>query len=194
MRLDLKDLVLFIPKDGKDVENNVLRLHVLHEWEGQGTSLAWLDVDIVAQGRQVAQDTGLGRCVLWERLGRRQHTAEEDHIDRSGLVVDNLNHGLGRVTIHKLHAEGRVREGGRDVNLQLGGFGARRGGRILGLEKEIIRVRYLKQEREKAKKTISWVTRELSWGGFFRRGTAFLPRRRQRPRRHEEPGVREPRT
>lgn len=48
-------------------------------------------------------------------------------------MVGNLNHGLGRVTIYKLDAECRVREGCGDVNLQLGGFGTRRGGRILGL-------------------------------------------------------------
>lgn len=55
-------------------------------------------------------------------------------------MVGNLNHGLGRVSVHKLDAEGRIRERGRDVNLQLGSFGARRGGGILGLDKEGISV------------------------------------------------------
>lgn len=133
MRLDLEDLVLVISENGQDVEDNILGLHVLHKGEGQGTCLAGLNVHVVAQGRQIAQDTGLGRSVLGERLGGRQHAAEEDHVDRSLLIVDNLNHGLGRVPVHKLDTECRVRESRRDVNLQIRGFGARRGCGILGL-------------------------------------------------------------
>lgn len=48
VRLDLEDLVLLISKDSQNVDNDILRLHVLNEGVGQGTGLARLDVDVVA--------------------------------------------------------------------------------------------------------------------------------------------------
>lgn len=48
VRLNLEDLVLLISENSQKIDNNILRLHVLNEGEGQGTGLARLNVDVVA--------------------------------------------------------------------------------------------------------------------------------------------------
>lgn len=133
VRLNLEDLVLLVGDDGQEVEDNVLRLHIQHEGVGQSASLAGTNVDIVAHGRQVAQNTGGGRRILGERLCRCQHTTNEDHVDGALLVVRDFDHGAGRVTIDELDAEVRVGESRGDVNLQLRGLSGGRSLRILGL-------------------------------------------------------------
>lgn len=56
--LDLEDLTLGVGKDSEEFDNDILGLHVQDKREGQGLSLAGGDLDIVADGRQVAEDTG----------------------------------------------------------------------------------------------------------------------------------------
>lgn len=133
VRLNLEDLVLLVGDDGQEVEDDVLRLHIQHEGVGQGASLAGANVDIVAHGRQVAQNTGGGGCILGERLCRCQHTTDEDHINGALLVVRDFDNGAGRVAIDELDAEVRVGESRGDVNLQLRSLSSGRSLRILGL-------------------------------------------------------------
>lgn len=134
MSLDLEDLVLAVAQNGNDVEEDVLRLHVLDEREGQLAGLAGLDVHVVAPRRQVAQDAGLRGRIFGERLGGGQGAAEEHDVNRGVLVVDNLHDRLGAVAVDEVHAKGRVGEDGGDVDLQFGNFGTGGGGFGLRLQ------------------------------------------------------------
>lgn len=133
VRLDLEDLVLLVGDDGQEVEDDVLRLHVQYEGEGQGAGLAGANVDIVAHGGQVAQDAGGGGRILREGLCRGQHTANEDDVDGALLVVRDFDDGTGGVAIDELDTEGRVGESRGDVNLEVGGVSGGGSLRVLGL-------------------------------------------------------------
>lgn len=119
---DLEGAVLLVTNNGDEVENNILRLHVESERERQGAGLAGSNIDIIAQGRQVAEDAGRGGSILGQWLRGREHAADKDEIDGTLLMVGDLDDRPGRVAVHELDAKVRVGEGRLDVDVQLWGL------------------------------------------------------------------------
>lgn len=107
-------------EDGGEVEAQVLRVHLGREGVGEALALAGGDGDAVALRGQVAQDDGhLGRAGHVD--GRRQRAAHDQHLHRLGLLVVHVEHRARRVPVDQLHAEDLgLREGGRDVDVQVG--------------------------------------------------------------------------
>lgn len=68
MDIDLENLILAVAYDGEYVDQDILRLHVLDKREGQGSGLAGLKIHIVAQSREVAQNTSVGGRIFREGL------------------------------------------------------------------------------------------------------------------------------
>lgn len=122
--LNLEDLALGVGEDGEEVDEDILGLHVDHEGEGQGLGLAGGDFDIVADGRQVAEDAGAQGRVLGQRLGGGQHAADEGQLDGALLVVLHLDDRPRWVAVDELDAQARVREVRGDIDLQVRGRGA----------------------------------------------------------------------
>jgi hypothetical protein len=118
--LDLEDGALRPADDGEQLEDDVLGVHVEDEVEGQGLLLAGLDLGLVVDGRQVAQDAGAGGRAFGQRLGGEQTASHPRYRQRAIFLVGDLNQRLGRPAIDELDAEDvRVGEGGGDVRLQL---------------------------------------------------------------------------
>lgn len=122
--LDLEDLTLRAGQDSEEVDDDILGLHVQDEREGQGLSLAGGDLDVVADGRQVAEDASAQGRILGQRLGGGQHPADEGKLDRPVLQVLHLNDRPRRVAVDELDTEARVGEVCGDVDLQFGDRGA----------------------------------------------------------------------
>lgn len=121
MSLDLEDVTLGVGKDGEQVDNDILRLHVQDEGEGQGLGLAGGDLDVVADGGQVAEDTGPLGGIFGQRLGGGQHSTNEGKLDRLILKVLHLDDRPCRVAVDELDTETRVGEVRGNIDLQVGG-------------------------------------------------------------------------
>ena len=130
--LDLEDLVGGgVGDDGDQLDDDVLGHHVEDELEGQLVLLAGGDGDVVAHGRQVAQDGGGGGGVVGQRRGGLELAADEGDFNWGVLVVGDLDQGLGDAAVDDLDAEDvGVGEGRLDVGLEVGLPGRRRGNRL----------------------------------------------------------------
>ena len=133
--LDLEDLTLGIGKDSEQVDDDILGLHVQDKGERQRLGLSGGDLDIVADGRQVAKDTGAPRRIFRQGLGSGQHSTNEGKLDWSLLEVLHLDNCLCWVAVDKLDTKARIGEVCGDIDLQVGGLrtGVRSGLRILWL-------------------------------------------------------------
>lgn len=133
--LDLEDLAGLVGDDGQELQADVLRHHVENEVEGHGVLGTGGDGDVVADGRQVAEDGGRSRGVCGQRLGGHELAADEGDVDGASFVVGDVNEGLGGPAIDQLDAEDvGLGEGGFNVGLEVGAYGGLgAGARIVGL-------------------------------------------------------------
>lgn len=90
---------------GLELDANLLRLHILSEREGKLLLLAGGDLNVVLNGRQVANDADILGAVLRKLLKGVERARDESDLDRVGVLIGDLNDSLGRTTVDELHAE-----------------------------------------------------------------------------------------
>ncbi len=127
MGLDLEDLASGVGDDGRDIEDDILGIHVEDESERHRVLFAGRNRHAIAQAGKVANDgSGLGGA-LGQRLGGLEEPTDKCDVKRAILLVLDLDERLGGAAINKLHAEDvGLGEGGHELGLE-----GRRGGRGL---------------------------------------------------------------
>jgi hypothetical protein len=131
-----------VRNESLELDANLLRLHVLSEREGKLLLLAGGDLNVVLNGRQVADDAGVAGAVLRKVLEGVQRARDERDLDGIGVLVGDLDDSLGRATVDKLDAENvGFRESGLDLSLE-GSLGSGIGIRgVLGNDAKDVRCR-----------------------------------------------------
>lgn len=107
--LDGGELALAVRQDGGDAQTDVLGVHFSGEAVADALLGARGDLDAIASGSQVTDDLAL-------LLEVPEATSEEVHGDGVRLIVDEVDHSLGRVAVHELDSEDLR---GRERNLRL---------------------------------------------------------------------------
>jgi hypothetical protein len=124
MRRHLEDLALLVADHCQQIDLNVLWVHVEREAEWQRVLGSGVDLDIVANCRQVTNDGGTWWRALGQLLVCGEGAPYEDDLNWSILLVRNLDERLGRPSIDQLHAEVAVRKGRLDIDLNVDNFGS----------------------------------------------------------------------
>lgn len=140
MGLDLLNDALVIGEHGEQLQPHILGLGVEREGEGDGLLLAGLDLQVVLDDGEVAQDGLVLGGAVGQDGGGVQGAADKGELDGGGLAVGDLDEGLGRAAIDELDAEdvGVGEAGGHVGGEVLGGVDGRRraGGVILVHERQ----------------------------------------------------------
>lgn len=120
MGLNLEDVAVGVGDDSDELEEHVLRLHVESKGKGQRLGLAGVDLKVVLDRRQVAQDALVRGCVGGQLLGRGQDAANKGDLDGVDIAVGHLDERLGRSPVDELHAKDvGIRERRGDVGGEL---------------------------------------------------------------------------
>lgn len=124
--LDLVDVALGVRDDGDKTEENILRLHVEGKGEGELLLLAGGDLEVVLDGRQVADDGLVGGLVGGELLGGGEGAADKGDLDGARVAVVDLDDGLCGTAVDELDAKDvGLGEAGLDIGLERGDIGGR---------------------------------------------------------------------
>ena len=113
-----EEVVLLVLEHSHELQTDVLGMHLGREAVGQRLLLAGGDYQAIALAGEIAQDVRLVASVLDQR------SADNGDGNGLGLLVVDGQAGLGRVAVDQLDAEDlRLREAGRDGDLQVGRLG-----------------------------------------------------------------------
>lgn len=120
--LDLVDGTLGVGDDSDELNKDILGVHVDGEGVGKLLLLASLNLEVVGDRGEVADNLLVSRGVLGELLGGGEDTSDESDIDGLAVVVGDLDDGLDGATVDELHAEDvGLGKGGGDIGEERGG-------------------------------------------------------------------------
>lgn len=115
------DVALGVGDDSDKAEENILRLHVEGKGEGELLLLAGGDLDVVLDGRQVADDGLVGGLLGGELLGGGEGAADKGDLDGAIVAVVDLDDSLCGTAVDELDAKDvGLGEAGADIGLELG--------------------------------------------------------------------------
>lgn len=128
------DGTLGVGDDSDELNKDILGVHVDGEGVGKLLLLASLNLEVVGDRGEVADNLLVSRGVLGELLGGGEDTSDESDIDGLAVVVGDLDDGLDGATVDELHAEDvGLGKGGGDIGEERGGSdGGGSGSVILG--------------------------------------------------------------
>lgn len=120
------DVALGVGDDSDKTEENILRLHVEGKGEGELLLLAGGDLEVVLDGRQVADDGLVGGLLGGELLGGGEGASDKGDLDGAIVAVVDLDDGLCGTTVDELDAKDvGLGEAGADIGLKGGDIGRR---------------------------------------------------------------------
>lgn len=126
MDLDLVDVALGVGDDSDKTEENILRLHVEGKGEGKLLLLAGGDLEVVLDGRQVADDGLVGGLLGGKLLGGGEGATDKGDLDGAIVAVVDLDDSLCGTAVDELDAKDvGLGEAGADIGLELGDIGRR---------------------------------------------------------------------
>jgi hypothetical protein len=112
------EAVFVVLQHGHELQTQILGVHVGGEGVGNGLLCTSRDLDRVLLRGEIADDTRLSSLL------QRQRTANNGHAYGGGFTVGDGQAGFGGMAVDKLDAEDfRLREGDRDLDVQVGRLG-----------------------------------------------------------------------
>jgi hypothetical protein len=118
---DLVEVASRISNDSRELNADLLGLHILSKRERKLLLLASRDLNVVLNRGQVAHNTGITGAVLGKLLHGVERASDEGDIDSIGVIVVDLDDSLRRTTVDELDTEDvGFRESSLDISLERG--------------------------------------------------------------------------